>query len=852
MSFPFIPGFDRLTTPEDTICDRALASLRPLARAALATLPGTSVLIVDDERCIRLAEGPGWDSEFLAGRPLHDVVEPLPAIAAHWAAALAGDESTYDLASPIDERASWTRIVPLRRAPDAPVAGALALTVDVTDRELRSARRDATFFALSPIPTIEMDTVGTTLRANAAFAQLLRTPLEELVGRKPAQLVHPDDADEVLEQSRGLILGNATSTIGDCRWLRGDGTILHGRYHLTIVRDAGGRPERFFAQFVDDTERRTALIELEQRVTEQSVVARLGDRALEGIPLGELFQEAVDAIAAVLGAARVAYSEVTGDEYCLRAGVGWPDGLVGFPRPVVRELYESLIAAAREERVFTDVEPELASDGLRAGLTVVVGDPGAPLGVLGAYFHDEREYDPAAGRFMRSVGHVLATAAGRLRAEERALHDSLHDSLTGLPNRELLRDRLQQALARLGGPGSRLAVLLLDLDDFGLVNDGHGHGIGDELLGEVATRLRGLIGPADTIARFGGDEFAIVAETVHDENAAEQLAQEISRAFAGPFAVAREPHFVSVSLGVVVASGEGTLRGADELLRDADAALHRAKERGRGTYELFDPLTRARVVSRIKIESELRAALERDELRVEYQPYFDLTTGKAVGAEALVRWQHPSRGLIPPGEFIPIAEHTGLVVPLGEWVLRRALTDLAVWRAEHDWALDLGVTVNVSARQVHGCGLCGTIASLLAETGVPATRLGLEITEGLLLDDSAATRQALVDLSATGARLLLDDFGTGYSSLSYLSRFPVDALKIDRAFVHDLGSDAGEPIVAAIVGLAHALGIDVIAEGIETEEQAERLRAMGCARGQGFHLARPLQANVLVQLLSRP
>ena len=852
MSFPFIPGFDRLTTAEGRICDRALASLRPLARATLATLPGTSVLIVDDERRVRLAEGPGWDSEFLAGRSLDDVVEPLPVIAAHWAAAFAGEERSYDLANPLDERLAWTRIVPLRGGPDSPVAGVLALTVDVTEREARGARRESSFSALSPIPTIEMDAAGTTMRANPAFARLLRTPVDKLIGQKSSQLVHPDDADETVERARALMRGDGASTSGECRWLRGDGTILHGSYHLTIVRDATGQPERFFAQFVDDTERHNALLRLEQRMNEQRVVTALGDRALAGIPFEDLLQEAVAGIADVLGAARVAYSEVDGAEYCLRAGIGWPEGLIGFPRPVTPDLFAGLLAAAREERVYTEVEANLLRDGgITSGLTVVVGDPPAPLGVLGAYFQDDRPHDAGAGGFMRSVAHVLATAAERLRAEERARHDSLHDALTGLPNRELLRDRLQQALARLGGNGSRLAVLLLDLDDFGLVNDGHGHGIGDELLGEVAARLRGLLGPVDTIARFGGDEFAVVAESVHDENAAERLAQDLGGAFVRPFAVAGEPHFVSVSLGVVVASGEGTLRGADELLRDADAALHRAKERGRGVYELFDPRTRARVVSRIKIESELRAALERDELRVEYQPYFDLTTGRAVGAEALVRWQHPDRGLIPPGEFIPVAEETGLVVPLGEWVMRRALTDLAAWRDEHHWAGEFGVTVNVSARQVHGCGLTGTIASLLAETGVPAARLGLEITEGLLLDDSAATRQSLADLSATGARLLLDDFGTGYSSLSYLSRFPVDALKIDRAFVNDLASDAGGPIVAAIVGLAQALAIDVIAEGIETEEQAERLRWIGCNHGQGFHLARPLQASVLVQLLSR-
>jgi diguanylate cyclase (GGDEF)-like protein len=393
-------------------------------------------------------------------------------------------------------------------------------------------------------------------------------------------------------------------------------------------------------------------------------------------------------------------------------------------------------------------------------------------------------------------------------------------------------------------------VLLLDVDSLGLVNDDLGHATGDEVLCEIAARLGDVLGPADTVARLAGDEFCIVCLDPTCERQGDRIAEQVRAAFVRPFVLAGEPHFISASMGVAATTGDGP-HCASDLLRDADTALQRAKGRGRGGYELFDPRTRARVVSRLKVESELRNAIESNELRVEYQPYYRLSDNSPAGIEALVRWQHPERGLIPPGDFIPVAEQSGLVVQLGEWVLRRACSDLSSWRAAHDWATGLRVTVNVSARQVHEPGLPAIVQSALRDAGLPPGLLGIEITEGLLLDQERAPQGALAALKQLGVRLLLDDFGTGYSSLSYLSRFPVDVLKVDRSFVRDLGSRTeSDPIVTAIVALAQGLRLDVIAEGIETEQQADRLRAIGCDYGQGFLMSRPIPAEQLVDLLS--
>jgi diguanylate cyclase (GGDEF)-like protein/PAS domain S-box-containing protein len=454
--------------------------------------------------------------------------------------------------------------------------------------------------------------------------------------------------------------------------------------------------------------------------------------------------------------------------------------------------------------------------------------------------------------FLQAVAHILASATERDRYEEQMRHDGLHDALTGLPNRTLLLDRLRQALARARRDGSRVAVIFLDLDNLKVLNDSLGHQAGDQLLRAIGPRLRRELRGTDTVARFGGDEFAVVCSDVTDEHHGAAIAERLVRAFEAPFVVDGEERFGSASVGVVITDPQAP-REPEELLSDADAAMYRAKERGRGRAEVFDAGLRARITARLSVERDLRRALDGEgRLWVAYQPYYRLPGRSLAGVEALVRWDHAARGNLAPAEFIPVAEESGLVVPLGAHVLREACAQVARWRRETPYT-DLRLTVNVSARQMASPDFVGTVQEVLADTGLEPDSLGLEITEGLLLEETPATALTIEMLQTLGVRLLLDDFGTGYSSLRYLQRYALDGLKVDRAFVAGLGEagDGDGAIVDAIVGMARALGMAVIPEGVETEAQLARLAALGCDHAQGFLLSRPLPADELEALLHR-
>jgi diguanylate cyclase (GGDEF)-like protein len=393
-------------------------------------------------------------------------------------------------------------------------------------------------------------------------------------------------------------------------------------------------------------------------------------------------------------------------------------------------------------------------------------------------------------------------------------------------------------------------VLFLDLDNLKVLNDSLGHSAGDELLRAIGPRMRAELRAADTVARFGGDEFAIVCEDVSDSGHAAAVAQRLVRAFDDPFLVAGEERFGSVSVGVVVAGPEHD-RTPEELLSNADAAMYRAKERGRGRFEMFDAGLRDRITARLQLEVDLRRALEGEgRMWVAYQPYYRLPSRQIAGVEALVRWDHPARGAVSPADFIPVAEESGLVVPLGARVLRAACTQVAAWQRETG-NHGLRLTVNVSARQMAAVDFVDTVRSALDDSGLHADSLGLEITERLLLEETPGTALTIELLQALGVRLLLDDFGTGYSSLRYLQRYPLDGLKVDRAFVAGLGEqgDGDGAIVEAIVGMARALGMSVIPEGVETDGQLARLAALGCDHAQGFLLSRPLPAEDVAALI---
>jgi diguanylate cyclase (GGDEF)-like protein/PAS domain S-box-containing protein len=436
----------------------------------------------------------------------------------------------------------------------------------------------------------------------------------------------------------------------------------------------------------------------------------------------------------------------------------------------------------------------------------------------------------------------------RKLAEEELAHKALHDELTGLPNRALLRDRLDHALTRAARTGQRAIVLFLDLDHFKDVNDSLGHDVGDRLIVAVGERLLRRVRASDTVARLGGDEFVVLLEDVTVEDAALDVAQSILEAMREPIDVDGRELFATASIGVAVS---GAPSSATSLLRDADAAMYEAKKRGRDCLQIFDDSVRARVVHRVELESDLRRALDRGELRLVYQPAYELSTMRPTGVEALLRWHHPERGVVAPGDFVPLAEQSGLIVPIGEWVLDAACAQAAAW----DRALpdpDRTVWVNVSARQLGRPDFAHLVARALARHDLDPSRLGLEITESMLIEEAEEAGTELREVEALGVRLAIDDFGTGYSSLSYLRRYKVDVLKLDRTFVRDLDRNNDDHAIAgAVISLGHTLGMEISAEGVERPTQLDILRAMGCDVACGYLLARPQPPDRLTGVLGR-
>ncbi len=454
--------------------------------------------------------------------------------------------------------------------------------------------------------------------------------------------------------------------------------------------------------------------------------------------------------------------------------------------------------------------------------------------------------DPDGAPAQVVVSFVDITA--RKQAEETLRHQACHDPLTALANRTLFLDRLEQALAHTARSHGAVAVLFLDLDRFKVINDSLGHDAGDQLLVALAQRLTACVRGGDTVARLGGDEFAILLDEPVDATAAARLAARITQALAVPVRVGGHDVVTLTSIGIVT-STRGCAAAA--LMRDADVALYRAKAQGRGRYAVFDATMDARPLERLELEGELRVALERGEFTVYYQPKMELATGRLAGMEALVRWQSPTRGLVVPGVFIPLAEETGLIQPLGQWVLEEACRQTTRWNAGALDGAAIVVSVNLSARQFAHQTLVADVARALAESGVEPRHIQLEITESVAMGDAEATIQTLQRLKALGVQLAIDDFGTGYSSLAYLKRFPVDVLKIDRTFVSGLEHNSEDAaIVNAVISLGHALRLSVVAEGVETAEEAAQLHTMGCEIGQGYYFARPLppeQADACVQ-----
>lgn len=616
-----------------------------------------------------------------------------------------------------------------------------------------------------------------------------------------AERIHPDDRERVFSRERRLEEPEAPE---EYRMLHRDGRIVWLRDHAALVSDALGRL-CWHGVLSDITDRKLIEEELECRAAQQAAVALLGRQALEGADLVTLMEEAVLQATRILNVELGAVLEFALDEVSVVLRAGSPPA------------------------------------GLGSSVTAVIEERNRPWGLFCVQTSGPREYSPADKDFVQALANVLADAIQRKTSEDDISHRALHDPLTGLPNRTLILDRLASSEAP-------LAVLLLDIDHFKLVNDSLGHATGDALLVDIAPRLRDLLRTQDTIGRLGGDEFVVLLEDIADEQAAVEVAERIVAAFAAPFLLDGVEHFTTVSVGIAVRMDPS--KSPEALIRDADAALYRAKESGRSRHELFDQAMHASVIERVSIQNDLRRALERDQFHVEYQPVIRLSDGSVSGVEALLRWRHPVRGLVTPAEFIPVAEESGLICSIGAWVLREACGQAVQWHAAHPDDPPLRVSVNLSGRQLAQHDLPGIVARALRDTELAPDRLRLEITESVILEESETTSRTLHALLGLGVSLVLDDFGTGYSSLGYLTRLPIDGLKIDRSFVQGLGCDErSTAVVTAIVRMAEALSLEVTGEGVESALQAEELSRLGCQLAQGFYFARPMAPADLTKLL---
>ncbi|MCM1984804.1 EAL domain-containing protein [Lyngbya confervoides] len=431
-------------------------------------------------------------------------------------------------------------------------------------------------------------------------------------------------------------------------------------------------------------------------------------------------------------------------------------------------------------------------------------------------------------------------------AREQLLHDAFYDAMTGLPNRVLLLDRVSQALKKCKRhQQDRCAVLFLDLDRFKVINDSLGHMMGDKLIVEVSKRLLNCLRSEDTVARLGGDEFVILLKDVEGVDGAIAAAQKVQQILAMPFDLAGREVFTSVSIGIAL--GHRHYERPEDLLRDADAAMYQAKQEGKDSYIVFQSAMHTQAVALLELENDLRRAIERQEFQLYYQPIIDLNTHQIRSFEALVRWFHPERGLVPPSDFIPLAEDTGLIIPMGYGLLREACQQLQQWQQLAP--APLSVCVNIASRQFAHADFVNYLQQILTEIPLPPGSLKLEITEGVIMKRPDLVADKLAQLKDLGVQLSVDDFGTGYSSLSYLQTFPVDTLKVDRSFVMKMGHPDSREIVKTIVTLAHNLGLDVVAEGVETQAQAQLLKAMGCEYAQGYHFARPMEPDAVLSLL---
>ncbi|MFL5429153.1 MAG: EAL domain-containing protein [Myxococcales bacterium] len=662
---------------------------------------------------------------------------------------------------------------------------------------------------------------GKVVYANPKFAEIYGYRQEDFLhgGIPIEELTYEPDVPAVRDLVRRELAGEAVGLLETYRGKRKDGTAIEVEAHGALT-ELSGRPA-VIGTLLDVTERRRTERALRDSEERYALAAR---GANDGLWDWDLVANRVylsPRWKAMLG---LGEGDIGGN----------PEGWLGRVHPDDHARLTADIAAHVEGRS-AHLESEIRirhADGTWRTMLV-----------RGAAVRD------ASGKATRMAGSQT-DITDRKRAEEKLLHDALHDGLTGLPNRALFMDRVGQAMAfQARRSDYRFAVLMLDVDRFKTVNESLGHAMGDRLLASVAKRVWRCVRPGDTVARLSGDEFAVLLEDYAVAEEPRRVADRIIAEMAAPHDLGGTEVFTSASVGVAV--GRPELGKPEDLLRDADVALYRAKDLGRSRYVVYHPSMRTRAREQLQFETDLRRALGRNELRVVFQPIVSLTTGLPTGCEALVEWQHPGRGRIPPSDFIPMAEETGLILPIGNWVLRESCKQVKAWAGRCEGGPTPTVSVNLSARQLLHAELVDQVRAAISDAGIVPGQLRLEVTESVIMENAGPASLLLTQLKALGVHLLIDDFGTGYSSLSYLHNFRFDTLKIDRSFVSRIDTaQKNVEIVRTILSLSRALGMTAVAEGVETEGQVAQLQMLKCDSAQGFYFSRGLEGQAFAAMLS--
>lgn len=690
----------------------------------------------------------------------------------------------------------------------------------------------------------ELDPQGRLTSANDGFLNAAGLSLRRLVGQRLQDIgLPPEGAGEAATSEPGAKPWQPSRDIwrGEVQVVDVFGKVHTHRRSIVPIFDGADEVEKYICIDFDITVQKASEQALRDQVHRQNIITTFGRQALEGDDLERLMRQAMEWVCTGLGVRHAALLVHDGrtPEPRIAVGLGWEPGwigrpaqkLVGYPASEVRLAIPGEMLQTHGIRSVLSTPSESGSD---LAFTLVAASPQARL------FRD------ADSDFLRSLAHVLSAAMDRHRSRERLTYLARFDGLTGLPNRGLLFDRMEAALAVARSQGTRVGLLYLDLDRFKLVNDTLGHEAGDHLLVQAAHRMVGCLRASDTVARLAGDEFAILLPGLDGRADAERVGRKVLSQLGRPFELNGQEVFVSASVGAVLYPDHGLDTAA--LVRCADQAMYHSKNAGRNEFRFYSEEMSEREADRLEIGTRLRAALERQEFFLAYQPRVDLETGRISGLEALLRWTHPERGPISPADFVPVLEDTGLIIGVGEWVLRAVARQILQWQ-EQGLAVPR-VAINLSARQFASHELDAQVRTVLAETGVDPAMLEFELTESMLMHEPAQAVATLEHFRGYGLRLSVDDFGTGYSSLSYLRRFPLDALKVDRAFVRDLATDPDDMAIAlAIISLAHSLKLKVVAEGVETTEQLDLLADAGCDEIQGFYFCKPVPPQDIARML---